>query len=264
MAKANPEWFTQLLTIEDTKQENGESVITLEEYLTEIAEGMDEDLARQEYYCSFQGATQGSYYGKLMEQLETSGHITTINYDPRLPVYTFWDLGMDDSTTIWFLQVLRTEYRFIDYLEENGKGLDFYASQLQKKPYVYGRHYFPHDIEVRELGTGKSRLEVIKELNLKPTEVVSTLEVDDGIAQVRGVLPLCWFDKEKCKRGVLALKSYHKQWDEKKKVFQSHPFHDWSSHGADSFRYFAVGYKEKGPTAPRRMRESSGSGGWMR
>jgi hypothetical protein len=125
------------------------------------------------------------------------------------------------------------------------------------------RHYFPHDIEVRELGTGKSRWSIAEELGIKPGEKIPASDVMDGIQATRGVLPLCWFDKEKCKRGILALKSYHKEWDEQKKVFKNHPHHDWSSHAADSFRCFAVGYKEKGPAKKRGERESRGPNSWM-
>jgi hypothetical protein len=132
------------------------------------------------------------------------------------------------------------ELRLIDYLEGSGVGLDWYVNELRKKPYVYGDHLLPHDVQVKELGTGKSRKQVLESLGLRVT-VVPKLGVEDGIAAVRAILATCWFDAEKCERGVKALKSYRTEFDSKSGTYRQKPLHDWTSHAADSFRYLAVG-----------------------
>ena len=246
MARKDPDWFCELLTIKDTKREDGEPIITPEDIEQERREGMDEDLIHQEYMCSFNGAQQGSYYGKQMQELEEQGRIQKNLYDPILPVSTYWDLGMDDSMSITFIQEAGKEIRVIDYLEDNGEGLSYYSKVLREKPYTYDGFYFPHDAEVRELGTGKSRKEVAESLGLKPLTVVKRPQAkEDGIQAVRSILPRMYFDSEKCEKLIDALKSYSKDYDEKNKVFRNHPRHDWSSHAADSIQTFALGFKEK-------------------
>ena len=150
---------------------------------------------------------------------------------------------MDDSMTIWFCQQIGVNFRFIDYYENSGEGFTHYAQVLQKKGYLYGRHYAPHDIAVRELGTGKSRFEVARNLGIT-FNIAPKLEVDDGINAARSILRSCWFDVDKTHRGLNCLKNYRKEWDEKNKVFKTFPKHDWASHGADAFRTFAVGFRE--------------------
>lgn len=245
MAKKNPEWFCQMLTVDQTIH-NGERIFSEEDIKKEIAEGMDEDLVQQEFYCSFSGLTQGSYYGKIIDQLEKNGQITRIPWEPSVRVNTYWDLGMSDSTAIWFVQTVGREIRVIDYLEGSGEGLEYYAKELDKKPYVYGTHYAPHDIKVRELGTGRSRYEIAESLGIR-FEIVPNISIADGIQAVRSILPKCWFDAERCERGLDALRSYTKKWDEENKTFKDTPLKDWSSHAADAFRYFALSYKEKKP-----------------
>lgn len=245
MAKSNPDWFVQLLTVNDTKRPDGSPVISEADIESERREGMDEDLIQQEYFCSFEGSIQGNYYGRWIRAAEDQGRICRVPYDPRLPVTTFWDLGIGDSMAIWFMQQLRQEYRMIDYLESSGEGLQFYVQELQKKGYIYAEHVLPHDAEVRELGTGKSRRDVALTLGLRPIRICPNLTLDDGIAAARLILPLCWFDAEKCKPGLNALRDYHKEYDEKRQEFKQKPFHDWSSHAADAFRYFAVGCRQE-------------------
>jgi phage terminase large subunit len=194
--------------------------------------------------CSFKSPVIGSYYGDAMSRAEREGRITTVPINETVPVDTWWDLGIDDSMTIWFVQQVGQEIHLVDYYENSGEGLAHYAMKMQEKKLLYGRHFGPHDIAVRELGTGKSRLEVAKSLGIK-FEVGPRLEIDDGINAARSIFNQCWFDKDKCSRGINALKNYHKEWDEKNKVFRTTPKHDWSSHGADGFRTGAVGYKKQ-------------------
>lgn len=244
IAKQN-NWFHEVLTVNDTKREDGTPVITPEMIEEERRTGMDEDLIQQEYFCSFSGAISGSYYGKQMKDLEAQGRMLKGLYEPTCRVQTWWDLGMDDSMSILFTQVIGREIRFIDYFESSGEGLAYYAKILADKPYVYECHNFPHDASVRELGTGKSREEVAKSLGIRPLKVVPRVEKkEDGIQAVRSILPRVWIDIEKCKRLIDALLNYSHEYDEKNKCWKPTPKHSWASHGNDSVQTFALGYKD--------------------
>jgi len=249
-AKDHPKWFVQILTVDDTGIFTPEQMKEIKEDTIKRFEangrGEAEALAyvEQEYYCSFDSPVIGSYYGVGIRKAEEEGRITNVPYEVGLPVHTFWDLGIDDSMTIWFMQTIGQELRFIDYHEGSGEGFAHYAGILQDKKYIYGDHFAPHDIEVRELATGKSRKEMAKKLGIN-FKVAPKLLIDDGINAVRSVLNRCWFDKDKCSRGVQALKNYKHEWDDKNMVYRKSPLHDWSSHGADAFRTFAVGFKKK-------------------
>jgi len=232
--------------------------------LADARKMMSEDEYAQEYECSFEAAVKGAYYGKEMNEAEIADppRITSVPYDPRLQVHTAWDLGMADSTVIWFFQTVGREMRVIDVLKGEGVGLDWYAKQLQQRGYVWGNHHLPHDVEVRELGTGKSRKEVLEGLGLRVT-VCPNLPIADGIQAVRMLIPTCWFDKDKCKDGIEALRMYRRDYDEKRQEFRQHPLHDWTSHYADAFRYFAVGYREASTPRKAKPKTHAGSGAWM-
>lgn len=229
MAKNNPKWFAQLLTVEDT------GILTAEDIQDERDAGMDEDMIKQEYYCSFEAAMRGAYYGDLFEAIEKEKRLKHVPYDPSALVETWWDLGIGDSTAIWFIQKINNEWRAIDYHEASGQGLDYYARILFNKPYAYSRHVGPHDVTARELGTGKTRLEMLAGLGVK-MEVAPKLRLEDGIAATRQLLPLFWFDNVKCEQGVKALSQYRRVWDDNNKTFKDYPLHDWTSHAADAFR----------------------------
>ncbi len=206
----------------------------------------------QELECSFESPNSGSYYGRLLQEAETDGRITAVPYDPALPVWTAWDLGMDDLTAIWFAQISRSgQWRLIDYIEDSGAGLDHYARLLQAKPYTYERHILPHDARVRELGSGRSRLETFRSLGLTPHRVLDGDSVADGINAVRMVLPKCWIDAAKCAQGIKALRHYRREWNEAAQTWRASPVHDFASHGADALRYLAMGHREAtAPAAP--------------
>ena len=205
---------------------------------------LTEDQYAQEYECSFEAAIQGAYYGEEMKEAEDEKRITFIHYEKDHEVHTSWDLGIGDSTAIWFIQMIGNELRLIDYYEASGVGLDHYVKILKDKPYNYGTHVLPHDVEVTELGTGKSRLEVLRNLGIEP-KVAEKLSLEDGIQATRSILNRCWFDKQKCERGIEALKQYRRTFDDKNKAFKNRPLHDWTSHAADSFRYMAIGLKRR-------------------
>jgi hypothetical protein len=192
---------------------------------------------------AFLANVEGSYYGKVMDRLREKKRIINIPYDPKLLVDTWWDLGIGDSTSIIFTQQTGLEIRVIDYYENSGEGLAHYAKVLQDKGYVYNSHNAPHDIEVRELGTGKSRKETAGELNIM-FNVVPNLSIEDGIEAVRNVLHKCWFDEKNTDPLIRALTEYRKEWDDKLGCFKNRPLHNWASHPADAFRMMAVGSKE--------------------
>jgi phage terminase large subunit len=239
MASKTPGWFAEKLTVDDTK------VIGPEIITEERNSGMSEEMIKQEYYCSFQAALVGAYYGLAMETAEAQNRITAVPWAPDLPVITAWDLGIGDSTAIWFCQQSGREIRLIDYYENSGVGLDHYAKVLSELPYAYGECLLPHDVMQSELGTGKTRLETMRKLGLAGrARVLPQTKVDDGINAGRLILPRCWFDAEKCKRGIEALRQYRKAWNDERRVFEDRPLHDWTSHAADAFRYLAVGLRE--------------------
>lgn len=247
MARNNPRWFCELLTVNDT---NAVSVEAIQE---EREAGMPEELIKQEFYCSFDASLVGSYYGPDMEKARSEGRICRVPFEPALPVQTVWDLGMSDSTAIIFYQVHDREIRIIDFHESHGEGMAAYARVLQEKSavegYVYGTHWAPHDIKVRELGTGSSRESVAMSLGIRFKTVQGTnqhgaavkkLPVVDGIQMARNILSRCWFDEIKCKRLVDALTEYRKDYNEKTRIYSDNPRKDWTSHAADAFRYLAM------------------------
>jgi len=235
-AKDDPEYFALMLKASQTG-------IVPQHELEAAQRQMTPEQYQQEYECSFQAAIVGAYYGTLMQQSEDDGRITTHVYDPGLEVHTAWDLGIGDHTAIWFYQQPGFEVRLVDYYASAGFGLDHYAKVLQDRGYRYGRHFFPHDVQVKELGTGRTRLETLAGLGIQ-ADVVPRMGVEDGINAVRRILPRCWFDQDKCAEGIKALRQYRRDWDDVRKVFYERPVHDWASHPADAFRYLAIGVDE--------------------
>jgi len=236
MALSNPAWHATLLTVDDTGALDADQ-------LAEARATSSEEVFRQEYYCDFEAGNEGSYYGRLLAAAKDDGRVGRVPVDPGLPVHTAWDIGVGDSTAIWFFQVVGRERRYVDYYESSGEGLPFYVRVLQQRGYVYGRHYAPHDIEVREFSSGVSRLETARKLGVR-FEVVKQHTLEDGIEGVRQALPLSWFDAEKCKDGIAAMRAYHKAFDDKRQTWRDKPEHDWSSHGADAFRCGVMGFRE--------------------
>ena len=222
-----------------------ETNLVKEEELDAARKQMTEEQYEQEYECSFTAAIIGAYYGRLMSELEEKDRVTRVPYDPALPVHTAWDLGINDSTAIWFAQIFRGgAVNVIDYYENTGVGLDHYAEVLRQKDYHYGDHLAPHDIEIRELGSGKSRLETAFSLGIR-FKVVPKMKIADGINAARLLIPKCYFDKDNCATGIEMLKQYRQEWDEKRKIFRDQPRHDFTSHAADAFRYLAIGLENR-------------------
>lgn len=255
-AQSDPDWFTLQLRASNT------GILSASE-LADARKAMSDEDYQAQYECSFEASVVGAYYGKEMQA--AAQRITRVVYQPEMGVDTWWDLGVDDATSIWFTQTVGREIHVIDYYEASGEGFPHYAKVLQDRGYIYGTHNAPHDIQVRELGSGRSRLESAASLGIV-FRIVPNIALIDGINAARSFLARCWFDRDKTVQGRLALTSYRKTWDEKRKVFASHPLHDWASNGADAFRYLAVGHKTTAPRintgVPRRAHEPSGNA-WM-
>lgn len=217
-------------------------------------EEMTKDMSAEEYaremLCRFDAPIEGAYYAYLINAAEQAERprITHVPFDPAAQVFTWWDLGMDDEMAIWIMQRAGMELHAIDYIGMSGKGLDYYSKLLRgdpvegiefdykhRKNYSYAAHVFPHDIKVRELGTGVSRHETM--MKLWPNTqlfIAPKLSPEDGISAVKQVIPLTWFDKTLCAAGISALRNYHKN------VKTGMPVHNWASHPSDAFRTGAV------------------------
>lgn len=237
MAKGNPEWFTQRLSIDDTK------VMTRADMEKDISEGMDRDLAEQEYLVSFLGYRHGSIYGKNIRLLEKEGRVGFFPHDSSYKVYTAWDIGIRDSTAIWFIQLIGMKIHLIDYYEKRNEGMEHYVNMLQNKPYVYARHYLPHDIKVREWGSGKTRIEIGLSLGIH-FDIADKISREEGIDAVKRIFNRFHINESLTERGFDAIKDYHREWDSKKKVYSRDPAHNWASNGSDALRTFAVAHND--------------------
>jgi hypothetical protein len=248
-ARKNPNrWFCEVLTVDHTVRDDGSPVITPEAIQEERDAGMSEELIQQEFYCSFEAAVQGAYYSEQLRAAWKDGRVTRIPFEPMLPTYTSWDLGMDDATGIWTFQPHGNEIRVLRYYQNSGKGLQHYIHYLKElreaQGFLWERHFAPHDIKVRELGTGVSRLETARKLGLNFT-VAKRMPISDGIDAVRRLFPKFYFDEEGCASGLSALAEYTKEWDSDTKTFEDRPKHDWTCHSADAMRTFAVAWRER-------------------
>ena len=228
-AREDPAWFTQILTVGDT------GLLSSEVLETERRE-MGNELFRQEYYCSFNAPLQGAYYADQMDLAEKEGRIAKVPYDAHLGVETWWDIGLRDATAIWFIQRFGDmQIRLIDYMEASGVSLHDWVRRVKDRPYFYHGHVAPHDMGAAEITTGERRIDFARKLGLDFT-LASRHKVPEGVDAVRRLLSRCWFDEDRCYRGIEALRSYRKEWDPKKQVYGSNPLHNWASHGADAFR----------------------------
>lgn len=270
-----PDAFAQVLTADDTGVFTKEQLEReLREYQRDYGEDEGAALFEQEYFCSFEAALIGSYYGSYLNRAAKDGRICSIPIDRAALVHTAWDLGVSDSTAIWFIQCVGKEVRLIDYHEGSGVGLDEYARILTEKQkkynWIYGIHYFPHDIEHRELGNkGKSRVDTLRELGIKP-RIVPQHNVNDAINATRRMLDSTWIDPKRCERGLNALRNFRRDWNEKLKTFADHYMHDWASHGSRALDCFASGYREHRektplltPSYPRYNLPTEKGTGWM-
>lgn len=240
MAKNNPDWVCSKLSINDT------GVLDEEDMKKERAEGMSEQLIQQEYYCSFDQGAEGAYYASLLNKAELDGRLTLIPSDPHVKVNTYWDIGVADPTVVLFAQTVGQQVRLIDMYPAEGEGLHHYAKMLDDKAreneWIYGEHWAPHDIKVRELGSGaKTRLEIARSLGID-FMITPKLPIAEGIELGRAMWSRLWVDTGNCKYFLKCAENYHKQYNEKLNVYGNKPVPDWSSHTMDAFRYMAVAH----------------------
>ena len=264
-ANESGEWAYQCYRASET------GVLSAEE-LAGARRVMTDDQYQQEFECSFEAAVQGSIYATELGHARTDGRITSVAYERALPVCTTWDLGVGDSTAIIFTQHPRSgDVRVVDYYEASGEGLAHYAQVLQARGYVYGQHWAPHDIHVRELGSGRSRIETAAALGLRfetvPRVHTSTAgEVEEGIHAGRLLLARSWFDQTKT-RGLLdCLQHYRREFNSRLNEFRATPVHDFASHGADAWRYLSLWAKPaREPKAARvsQAYQTNGGESWL-
>ena len=241
-ATKDESWYVKTLRASQT------GLIPQEE-LDDAKKMQTQDQYLAEWECDFESAIIGAFYGKEMRQLTDQGRILDIEYDPMFPVHTAWDLGYSDDTAIWWFQVVHGEIRLLDYHSSNGQPVAFYAGIIQSRErergYVYGIHYLPHDARAKTLASNKSIIEQLSDkIPLKYLKIVPSLSLQDGIQATRLALTRAWFD-HKCADGIECLRQYQREYDEDKKVFRDKPRHDWTSHGADAFRYLALTWKDE-------------------
>lgn len=241
-ALKNDDWFGEVLTADKTGVFDEKTLESERQELIDMYGEEDGDsLFRQEYYCSFDAALLGAYYGKWIEKAENEGRVGNFPVGDG-EVFTVWDLGYSDDTVIWFFQLeIGGTIRIIDYYASSGKDISHYVEILNKKGYLYGRHYMPHDAYAETIqGAGKSILKQMHDLGVRNIERVPDESVQQGIQAARNILPHCKFDKEKCDLGLESLRNYQREWNDDKKCFKDTPLHNWASHAADAFRYLAL------------------------
>jgi len=253
-AVASPDWF-------DLRLRASETGIVAPDELQALREEMSEDEYAREMETSFEAAIEGAYYARLLSEAEIGPpkRIGVVPHDPMLEVHAAWDLGIGDSTAIWLAQFVGKEIRLIDYIENNGVALSWYGQALRERHhYTYAPLILPHDAQARELGTGKSRVEMLEEMKFK-TRIAPRIGPEDGIEVVRRMLPRTWIDAAKCDVGLRAIRDYREKVDPKRRVSLG-PLHDWTSHAADALRYLMTAYEE--PRA-KTERPRVAAGGWM-
>ena len=210
----------------------------------------DEDEYNHVYEGELKQFADGAIYGKQLRKAREDGRIGAVPIEPGVPVNTFWDLGRRDPTAIWFHQRVGLQDRFIDYHESRLVDLDHYIRVLKEKDYLYGTHYLPHDGATVVLGSGdRSRQQILEDAGVSPIEIVPRIpNIMEGIELTRQSFASCWFDQERCEKGIDALSNYQFFWDDTGETFRERPAHTWASNGSDAFRQFAQGYEPETDT----------------
>lgn len=256
MAEESPDWFAERLTSQDTGVFTPEALASERaELIAERGEEDGEAIYAQEYMTSWSAALPGAYYAKLIDKAEAEGRVGFVPYNPQKQVHTAWDLGRNDATVIWFAQDNGAGWDLIDYYANTSVGVDHYVKVVRERDYNYGEHLLPHDAENEALvSTTGSIEETVKSMGLKNVRVVPrTKSVANDINEVRQIIPVCRFDKDKCAKGLDALRSYRRIWDEKLKSYRDTPLHDWASDPADAYRTLAIGKPRDVRTTPSKL-----------
>jgi phage terminase large subunit len=250
-AQADPKWFLYKAKASQTK-------IVDEEELSNALTVMGKAKYDQEFECSFIGNLEGSIYGELVQELDDKGNIGAVPYDPSLPVNTAWDIGYNDSTSIIFFQLLNHQLNIIETYENDNEALPHYIKFLQDKDYIYDTHYGPHDLDVTEFSNGKTRREVALALGVR-FRIAPRILLEDGIHAVKMLLPRCKIDSENCADLLIALRHYHRKFNDKERIFKSKPVHDFSSHMCDALRVLATALDENKTTNKNLQRVADSS-----
>jgi phage terminase large subunit len=247
-AQTSPDWFHTMLKASETR------VLPEDELATWRAKQTPEQYA-QEFECSFEAAIAGAYFGREMAEAERTGRITAVPYDENAKVYTAWDLGKGANMAVWCWQAVGSEIHVIDYVEgQHSDGIPHLDKALRDKPYPISADWLPHDAKATEIGSGRTRIETMVELKRHP-QIVWNHDVMDGINAVRVEFRRVWFDRDKCKDGLEALRQYRADFDEKLNTFKDNPRKDWATHAADAFRYLIMAYRQPATPPPKKEPE---------
>lgn len=253
-AKRDPHAFAQRLSVRDTGVLSDERLETeLQAYVKEFGEDQGRAMFEQEYECSFDAALLGAYYGAEFRNIEELGRICEVEYQPGHPVFTAWDIGYNDDTSIWFYQVIKGEIHVIDFHTSNAHDIDWYCDLLEKRGYDYAKLgsmpflWLPHDARAKTFASGGKSVQEQFEARGYKSLIVPELSLQDGIQASRQALKRCYFDATKCEDGIEALRMYQREWDDDNKMFKDRPLHNWASHPADAFRYLAIAWRELAP-----------------
>lgn len=245
LVKGRDSWFySEMQTLWPDKP-GYSGIVKMDQIQEERESGMDESTIEQEFGVSYSANVKGAFYAEQIDRAISDNRISDFVYDNTLKVDTFWDLGVDDSTAIWFRQKINNKIIFIDYFEESGKDLQHFVRMLESKGYNYGTHYLPHDARQRSIQTGQTTADMLQDI-LKETKVsddvwvLERLPVQDGINAVRSRFSRYHFDRARCAEGIKKLELYHRRWDSTKQVFLKEPVHDSNSHAADAIRMEAI------------------------
>lgn len=231
-ARQDEDYYSLALPVSQSK-------IVDDDELRQQKKNMTEDEYAQEWECSWEAAIKGAYYAKEISDARADGRIGEYPIDPTQPVYTWWDLGVSDATTILFFQTNGYQWKLVDCYSANDEGIEHYIKYIQSKDYVYAKHFAPHDIEVKDFSTGKTRWETAKSLGLT-FDIAPKLGIDDGISQAKLRFKALMIDENKCRPFIDAISQYRREWNDKAGDWKDHPLHDWTSHYADAFRYWAT------------------------
>lgn len=235
-ALTDPGWYSMVLKA-------SQSGILPQDELDDMKRMLSADAYSQELECDFEAAIRGAIYRTELAALEADNRLCGVPYDPAVPVWVSWDLGINNSTALWCAQQVGREIHIIDYYEASGEPLTHYVQWLDSKPYRYGIDLLPHDAKARELGTGKTREEILR-ANGRKVRVLPAQSVEDGIEAAKMLLGRCWFDRTKTARGRECLAHYRRDFNDKMGIYKNAPVHDWSSDASDSFRYMSLGLRE--------------------
>jgi len=243
----NPNWFCRTLTVDDTRDNEGNYIFSPDQIQEERESGMDEALIQQEYYCSEEASIKGTFFTQELTKAFDEGRIRkSVEVNPHLPVFTSWDIGSRDTNSIWWFQKQGDKFVYFYQHDKNYGSLDYYVELLinirnKFQFHSYGCHFLPHDVSNTEWTTGKTRHQALMERGLK-IKPVPRLKVMERVQVARSAFKNIIIDAINCKTGLEALTVARSVWDENRRTFTADEEHDWSSHPSAAFQYGLVGW----------------------